>query len=69
MQKECWNGTVISDVNAYKDYLMMVNATPVLVRLVREVPKDRSTSEEASRDSKGWADMEVPIEYRYMDLE
>ena len=41
MQKECWNGTVISDVNAYKDYLMMVNATPVLVRLVREVPKDR----------------------------
>ena len=36
MQKECWNRTVISDVNAYKDYLMMVNATPVLVRMVRE---------------------------------
>ena len=27
---------MISDVNAYKDYLMMVNATPVLVRMVRE---------------------------------
>ena len=27
---------MISDVNAYKDYLMMVNATPVLVKMVRE---------------------------------
>ena len=31
---------MISDVNAYKDYLMMVNATPVLVRMVRESQMD-----------------------------
>ena len=27
---------MISEVNAYKDYLIMVNATPVLVKMVRE---------------------------------